>query len=106
LAAFDSLSFRRCDKAIHLIRRDTIFQGGGGDVRGTPAQAAFALLARSAPDTFPSDAPDGFSATTPDTPVPVHSSVQPSGTSVHSHWYVLCDQAQDHCRYLRTCATG
>jgi hypothetical protein len=23
-----------------------------------------------------------------------------------SHWHVLCDQARDHCRYLRTCATG
>jgi hypothetical protein len=30
----------------------------------------------------------------------------PSGTSIRSHWHVLCDQAWDHCRYLQTRATG
>jgi hypothetical protein len=29
LAAFNLLSFRRCDKTIHFIRRDTVFQEGG-----------------------------------------------------------------------------
>jgi hypothetical protein len=28
-AAFDSLSFRRHGRAIHFIRWDTVFQGGG-----------------------------------------------------------------------------
>jgi hypothetical protein len=79
----------------------TPYSKGGGDVRGTPAPAASTLPAGSAPDAFPSDAPD--------TPAPIHLSVQPSGTSgtsVRSHWHMLCDQARDHCRYLRTHATG
>ncbi|KAJ7348132.1 hypothetical protein DFH08DRAFT_808886 [Mycena albidolilacea] len=33
-------------------------------------------------------------------------SSEASGTSVHSRWHVLCNQARDHCRYLQTRATG
>jgi hypothetical protein len=79
-------------------------------VRGTPTlagfPAAFALPAGSGPDTFPADAPDGFLATAPDAPVPIHLPVQPSGTSIRSRWHVLCDRAWDHFRYLQTRATG
>jgi hypothetical protein len=71
-------------------------------VRGTPTP--------DASDSFPSgpaqDASDGFLPGALDTPAPIHPTVQPSGTSVCSCWHVLCDQARDHCRYLRTCATG
>jgi hypothetical protein len=56
-AAFDSLSFRRCDRTIRFIHRDTVFQGGG-DVRGTPALPAFlAIFPASAPASAPAIPP-------------------------------------------------
>jgi hypothetical protein len=118
-AAFDSLSFRRRDRTIRFIRRDTVFQGGC-DVRGTPASDSFpsrpdpdasaALGALGASDASPSgpapDTSDGFLPGAPDTSVPFYPTTKPPGTSVRSRWHVLCDQARDHCRYLRTRATG
>jgi hypothetical protein len=35
-----------------------------------------------------------------------HISVCQTTRDIRSHWHVLCDQARDHCRYLRTRATG
>jgi hypothetical protein len=113
-AAFNSLSFWRCDRTIRFIRWDTRFQGGG-DVRGAPIPDA--LLAKpgspgSSPDASsaesgsPGSGPDAFLAEALDTPVPVYLLAQPPGTSVRSRWHMLCDQAQDHCKYLQTHATG
>jgi hypothetical protein len=102
-AAFDSLSFRRRDRTIRFIRRDAVFQGGG-DVRGTPASDGFP----DAPDASGASgaSPDGFPPGPPDTSAPFYPTAKPPGTSVRSRWHVLCDQARDHCRYLRTRATG
>jgi hypothetical protein len=96
-AAFDSLSFRRRNRTIRFIRRDAVFQGGG-DVRGTPALPAFlAVLAISPASALASVLASALAfppANAPDLP------------PARSRWHVLCDQARDHCRYLRTCATG
>jgi hypothetical protein len=87
-AAFDSLSFRRRNSTIRFIHRDTVFQGGG-DVRGTPAFPAFPASA-PAPAFVPAIPPANASGFPP----------------ICSRWHMLCDQARDHCRYLRTRATG
>ncbi|KAJ7856061.1 hypothetical protein B0H14DRAFT_3136134 [Mycena olivaceomarginata] len=71
-----------------------------GDVRGTPASAA------SAP-SHPSSAPPA-----PSPPPSVHLSSAPPpalvtpAPSSRSRWHVLCNQARDYCRSLRTRATG
>jgi hypothetical protein len=86
-AAFDLLSFQRCDKAIHFICRDTVIQGGVMS-GGPPLRPPFGL------GKFRS----GFA--------PTLALTLASGTSVHSCWHMLCDQAWDHFRHLQTHPTG
>jgi hypothetical protein len=77
---------------IHFIRWDTVFQGGG-DVRGPPAPATFALLAAflsTAPDTFLSIAP---AASAPELHPPIHP-------VLHLSVHLLCPK---HLEYLSTC---
>jgi hypothetical protein len=108
-AAFDSLSFRRRDRTIHFIRRDTVFQGGG-DIRGTPASNGFPSVpdpdASGASDASPSGPAPDTSPGAPDTSTSFYPTAKSPGMSVRSRWHVLCDQARDHCRYIRTRATG
>jgi hypothetical protein len=78
-------------------------------VRGTPASDGFPSRPNpDAPDASGASgaSPDGFLPGAPDTSAPFYPTTKPPGTSVRSRWNVLCDQARDHCRYLRTCATG
>jgi hypothetical protein len=77
--------------------------------QGNPCFGRFSIRTHpDAPDA--SDAsgasPDGFPPGAPDTFAPFYPTAKPPGTSVRSRWHVLCDQARNHCRYLRTHATG
>jgi hypothetical protein len=88
-----------------------IIQGmsGRSPVRGTPASDGFPSGPNpDAPDVSGASgaSPDGFPPGAPDTSAPFYPTAKPPGTSVRSRWHVLCDQACDHCRYLRTRATG
>jgi hypothetical protein len=70
-------------------------RGVAGPVRGTPALPAFpAISPASGPVSGPVSGPASGPANAPDFP------------PARSRWHVLCDQARDHCRYLRTRATG
>jgi hypothetical protein len=84
----------------------------GPIVKGTPASDGFPSGPNpDAPDALGAlgalgASPDGFPPGAPDTSAPFYPTAKPPGTSVRSRWHVLCDQARDHCRYLRTRATG
>jgi hypothetical protein len=86
--------------------------GGGSEddfVRGTPTSDGFPSGPNlDAPDASGASgaSPDGFPPGAPDTSAPFYPTAKPPGTSVRSRWHMLCDQARDHCRYLRTRATG
>jgi hypothetical protein len=73
----------------------TPYSKAGGDVRGTPALPAF-------PAIFPASAWASVLASTPAIPLANSPDLLPA----RSRWHVLCDQARDHCRYLRTRVLG
>jgi hypothetical protein len=107
------------------MRRDAAFQGGG-DVRGTARPSvrpsvrpapAHRTAPRPRPILRPTPTPRPASPVRPASPERppspgTSSSVPPDSIPLHppssgrSHWNVLCDQARDHCRSLRTRATG
>jgi hypothetical protein len=103
-----------------LLPTSTSPSNPSASVRGTPASAASdgfpsgpdpnASAASDTSDAFPSglalDTSDGFPPGAPDTSVPFYPTAKPPETSVRSRWHVLCDQARNHCRYIRTHATG
>ncbi|KAF8205998.1 hypothetical protein K438DRAFT_1817665 [Mycena galopus ATCC 62051] len=106
-AAFDSLSFRRRDAQVRFMRRDAAFQGGvmSGE---PPIRPSVRPSVRLRPIALPHCLVRSFVPPPPgmSPPVSPHSVPLRPPPSGRSHWHVLCDQARDHCRSLRTRATG